>query len=132
MRKIKLKLISSRRNTAKDIDRRKEYCTSLAKAIQAGYDVFYLDEMAINRWVTRDRVWGQENQSFANVMVRLKKESFLLVAAMNNKGSVKFEVIHGNSPKLKYQLLLDRLLMKCGERYPKNKRILVIHAAVGD
>lgn len=60
--------------------------------------IFFLDEMAVNKWVTRDKAWGRQGQCFANVMVNLKKESFLIVALMSNTGAIKYEVILGSSP----------------------------------
>lgn len=62
--------------------------------------------MTINRWVGRDKAWGRQGQSFANVMINLKKESFLIVALMSDSGSVRYEVIHGNSSEQKYELIL--------------------------
>jgi len=31
---------------------------------------------------------------------------------MSNSGSVRYEVIHGNSPEEKYELILERLLSR--------------------
>lgn len=63
--------------------------------------------MAINHWVCRDKAWGKQGQSFANVMINLKKESFLIVAIMGNSGVVRYDIIHGKASKDKYEALLD-------------------------
>jgi hypothetical protein len=68
--------------------------------------------MSVNKWATRDKAWGRQGQSFANVMVNLKKESFLIVALMSNSGSVKYEVILGSSPTIKYRAILEGMLAR--------------------
>jgi hypothetical protein len=50
---------------------------------EKGEKIFFLDEMAVNLWVTRDRAWGRQGQAFSNVMINLKKDSFLVVAVMD-------------------------------------------------
>ena len=86
--------------------------------------------MAINNWTTRDRAWTKEDQFYPNVMINLKRESFLLVSIMNQKGAVKFQIVHGGITKARYESVINRLLKYANKQQPGDKA-LVIHEAVG-
>jgi hypothetical protein len=88
--------------------------------------------MALNRWTTRDRVWGKKGQHFANAMLKLKPLGFLLVAIMNNKSAVKYEVISGIASKQAYQDLLDHLFDRALEQYPLGPNLIVVNPVVGN
>ena len=110
MKRVKLFLISSHRNLVEDLRRRKIYAMKVVKAQQGGKKLIFLDEMAINRWVTRDRAWARKGQSYPNVMIHLKQESILLVCTINEKGVVRSQIVHGSTPKTNYELLINQLL----------------------
>jgi hypothetical protein len=130
LKRTKLFLISSPRNHPQDYRRRKIYAMKLTKAQQRGKKVLFLDEMAINRWATRERAWTRRGESYPNVMIHLKRESILLVCLMNERGVVRSEIVHGSTAKANYERVIDGLLAgACGEE--RGEKVLVVHAAVG-
>jgi hypothetical protein len=87
---VDIRLVSTQRNLAEDLALRKQYCQALLEATNKDERIFYLDEMAINRWVGREKIWAKPEEPMKNVMLPLKKESFLLVSLMNEEGKIKF------------------------------------------
>ena len=129
---IQIELFSTFRNLPDDILRRKIYCQKMKILFEKAANVFFIDEMAINQWTVKDKIWAQKDKSYANTMLYLKKEGLLLVAVMNNKSSVKYEVFHGTSPKSYYSCILNNLFDKSLEKYNSFNNILVIHSSVGN
>jgi len=43
------------------------------KNVLKNQKVIFLDEMAVNQWIRRDRAWGMKNQNISNVMIHLKR-----------------------------------------------------------
>jgi hypothetical protein len=100
--RVKIEFIGSIRNEGEDLLARKEYADHLMRIILARENFCYIDEMAINQWMGRGQVWSIGGRPIGNAMAGLKKESLLLVAVMDNFGSVEFDFIHGGASDSNY------------------------------
>ena len=64
-------------------------------------------------------VWSKGGQPIANATVRLRDTNMVLVAVMNNYGSIEFDFIHGKADDNSYSLLVNSIFPR--QQHPSSE-----------